>query len=66
MAGALHTGAQLVTDLEATWAPAASPSYARWQRDRLLLGFGESARGKRLERAWSRLAEGSEASAEER
>ncbi len=62
VAGALHTGAQLVTDLEAAWAPTASPSYARWQRDRPLLSFAESTRRKRLERAWSRLAEGSEAS----
>ncbi|MFS8066507.1 MAG: acyl-CoA dehydrogenase family protein [Byssovorax sp.] len=61
LAGALHTAGPLVTDLEASWALAAGPSYALWQRDRLLLGIAESARARRLERAWSRLAEGSEA-----
>ena len=62
VAGALRNGVQLVTDLEAIWAPTASPIYARWQRDSPLLAFGESARTKRLERAWARLAEDSEAS----
>jgi acyl-CoA dehydrogenase len=60
LAGALSTAALLITDLEATWAPvaSASPSYARWQRDRPLLTLAESARTKRLERAWSRLTQG--------
>ncbi|MEP7123740.1 MAG: acyl-CoA dehydrogenase family protein [Byssovorax sp.] len=56
LAGALRTMAPLVTDLEAAWAVAGGPAYARWQRDRLLVGIAESARVKRLERAWARLA----------
>lgn len=62
LAGALRTAAPLLADIEATWAPTASPSYARWQRDRPLLGLAEGTRVKRLERAWSRLAASSEAS----
>ena len=61
LAGALRTAGSLIPDLEASWALAAGPSHALWQRDRPLLGLAESARAKRLERAWSRLAEGNEA-----
>lgn len=61
LGGALRTAAPLVADLEAIWAVAGGTSYELWQRDRLLLGIAESARVKRLERAWTRLAGASEA-----
>ena len=61
LAGALGNAAPLVADLEASWALAGGPGHALWQRDRLLLGIAESARVKRLERAWARLAGGGEA-----
>ncbi len=64
LAGALRTAASLVTEVETIWALAGDPSYALWERDRLLLGSAENARTKRLERAWTRLAAGGEASGE--
>lgn len=64
LAGALRIAAPLVTEVETMWALAGDPSYALWQRDRLLLGIAENARTKRLERAWARLAAGSEAPGE--
>jgi acyl-CoA dehydrogenase len=66
LAGALRTAGPLMADLEATWAVVGGPSYALWQRDRLLLGVAESARVKRLERAWARLdSEGEAAGGED-
>ena len=64
LAGALRIATPLVTEVEATWARAGDPSYALWERDRLLLSVAESARTKRLERAWARLAEGGSAPGE--
>ncbi len=58
LAGTLRNGAPLLADLEASWAAVGGASFTLWQRDRLLLGIAESARAKRLERAWARLAEG--------
>jgi acyl-CoA dehydrogenase len=58
LAGALRTAAPLLTEIEASWALAGGPAFASWQRDRPLLGIAESARTKRLERAWARLADG--------
>jgi acyl-CoA dehydrogenase len=65
LAGALRTAAPLLTEIEASWAVAGGPAYELWQRDRLLLGIAESARAKRLERAWARLAATGEAATDE-
>jgi hypothetical protein len=64
LAGALGNAKPLIADLEAAWSASGGPAYALWERDRLLLGIAESARVKRLERAWTRLAEGGEAAAD--
>ncbi len=46
----------LMNEIDAAWATCASPSYTRWQRDRVLLGVAENARVQRLARAWERLS----------
>lgn len=56
LAGLLQRQGALLAELDALWAPGASPAYARWQRDRLLLGVAEGARTQRLARAWERLS----------
>lgn len=58
LAGILAAGKPIVADIERLWATSESPSHARWERDRLLLGVAESARGKRIERAFERLGIG--------
>jgi hypothetical protein len=56
LAGMRFAATPLITDIEAIWAGAGGPAYDRWKRDWLLLTIAEGARGKRLERAWARLA----------
>ncbi|MFO0755606.1 MAG: acyl-CoA dehydrogenase family protein [Byssovorax sp.] len=57
LGGLLRGQGALIGELDAAWAAAGSPSYARWERDRALLMVAENARGKRLERAWEKLAQ---------
>ncbi|HTN28425.1 MAG TPA: hypothetical protein VL180_11640 [Burkholderiales bacterium] len=57
LAGALHTGDALRTEADAHWQGGpADEACARWQRDRELLKVASTARAKRTERAWERLA----------
>ncbi|MBI3376342.1 MAG: acyl-CoA dehydrogenase family protein [Betaproteobacteria bacterium] len=56
LAGALALGRTLVSEAEGEWAKTADdPGYARWLRDRELLGVAGKARMQRTERAWERL-----------
>ncbi len=56
LAGALALARTLVTEAEQNWARNADdPAFARWQRDRELLGVAGKARATRTERAWERL-----------
>ncbi len=56
LAGALALGTTLVGEAEANWAKNADdPAFARWQRDRELLGVAGKARAVRIQRAWERL-----------
>ena len=56
LSGALSFSRVLMTEAEAEWAKTADdPGYARWQRDRELLGVAGKARAVRAERAWQRL-----------
>jgi acyl-CoA dehydrogenase len=58
LAGALESGAALVREADACWEAAGDdPARARWRRDRALLSVASSARAKRIERAWERIAE---------
>ena len=56
--GLLRMQGGLMNEIDAAWATCASPSpsYTRWQRDRVLLGVDENARVQRLARAWGRLS----------
>jgi acyl-CoA dehydrogenase len=57
LAGALHTGDALRTEADAHWQGGpADEACVRWQRDRELLKVASTARAKRTERAWERLA----------
>jgi hypothetical protein len=57
LAGALEIGATLVPQADACWEAACDdPSAIRWRRDRTLLSVANSARAKRLERAWEKLS----------
>jgi len=57
LAGALHTGDALRTEADAHWQDGpADEACARWQRDRELLKVASTARAKRTERAWERIA----------
>jgi acyl-CoA dehydrogenase len=55
LGGALRIGAGVIADMDLLWAKTESPAHARWERDRLLLSVAETARGKRLARAWEKL-----------
>lgn len=56
LAGALAVASTLMTEAEQNWARNADdPAFARWQRDRELLGVAGKARATRTERAWERL-----------
>lgn len=57
LAGALATGDALRAEADAHWGAAAEDEPAvRWQRDRELLKVASSARTRRTERAWERIA----------
>jgi acyl-CoA dehydrogenase len=56
LAGLLRVYGSMMSELEAVWATRESPSHARWERDRLLLGVAEGARSQRIARAWERLS----------
>jgi signal transduction histidine kinase/alkylation response protein AidB-like acyl-CoA dehydrogenase len=61
LAGALSTGDALRAEADAHWGVAAEDEAARrWQRDRELLKVASSARTRRTERAWERIAQGSD------
>lgn len=56
LAGTLALGRTLVAEAESEWAKTGDdPAYARWLRDRELLGVAGKARARRTERAWERL-----------
>ena len=56
LAGALRAGARLVDEADAHWQDAPADAAAqRWTRDRVLLGVAQSARDRRIARAWERL-----------
>lgn len=56
LAGALALGKTLVAEAEGEWAKTAGdPGYARWRRDRELLGVAGKARAVRSQRAWERV-----------
>ena len=56
LAGALEMGAALVGEADSCWEAAGEDAAGvRWRRDRALLSVANSARAKRLERAWERL-----------
>lgn len=57
LAGVLAFERALLTDFEGPWSTKAPEAHERFLRDRPLLGVAGSARAKRLERAWERLAE---------
>lgn len=63
LAGAIELTRALVDDLEPAWASAPSAERERWSRDRPLLEVASKARAARLERAWQRLADHSDAAA---
>jgi len=55
LAGTLALGRTLVAEAEGEWAKIVDdPGYARWQRDRELLGVAGRARSQRTARAWER------------
>ncbi len=57
LSGALHTGDALRSEADAHWQKGpADEASSRWQRDRELLKVASTARAKRTERAWERLA----------
>ena len=57
LAGALQTGDALRAEADALWQSGPSDeASARWLRDRELLKVASTARAKRTERAWERLA----------
>jgi light-regulated signal transduction histidine kinase (bacteriophytochrome) len=67
LAGALAAGDALRAEADAHWAAAAEDEACRrWQRDRELLKVASSARTRRTERAWERIAQGSEPIAQHR
>jgi GAF domain-containing protein len=67
LAGALAAGDALRAEADAHWAAAAEDEASRrWQRDRELLKVASSARTRRTERAWERIAQGSEPIAQHR
>jgi hypothetical protein len=55
LAGAITLGRDVYARLEASVASADDERAVRLRRDRTLLSIAGSARGKRLERAWSDL-----------
>ena len=55
LAGALATSQRLVAELERAWDAAPDDEYARWKRDRALLGVAAAARATRRENAWAGL-----------
>jgi alkylation response protein AidB-like acyl-CoA dehydrogenase len=56
LAGALALASALVGEAEQNWARNADdPAFARWQRDRELLGVAGKSRAVRTQRAWERL-----------
>ena len=55
LAGVLQQSKAAIEEIEAIRPRSGLPAHARWERDKLLLKVAESARGKRLERAWQRL-----------
>jgi acyl-CoA dehydrogenase len=58
LAGALSAGDSLRAEADAHWGAAAGDAAAgRWLRDRELLKVASSARARRTERAWERIAQ---------
>jgi hypothetical protein len=53
LAGVLELASRLVAEIEPLWSAAPDDEWARWQRDRSLLGVAGTARAARRERAWS-------------
>jgi hypothetical protein len=59
LAGVLDAGHELIAELEPLWATPGDAEWARWQRDRPLLGVAGAARLQRRDRAWQQLLSGS-------
>jgi alkylation response protein AidB-like acyl-CoA dehydrogenase len=55
LAGVIDLATAAIADVERAWAAAPDDEYARWQRDRPLLGVAGTARAARRDRAWSSL-----------
>ena len=66
LAGALAIGDALRAEADAHWSAAEDEAARRWQRDRELLKVASSARIRRKERAWERIAQGSDPIAQRR
>ncbi len=56
LAGTMALAVPVIEELDAAWAATGDEAHARWTRDRVLMGVAGTARGKRLARAWERLA----------
>ncbi|MFN0252322.1 MAG: acyl-CoA dehydrogenase family protein [Kofleriaceae bacterium] len=56
LAGSIAQIGKLVTEIERAWEVNPDDEYARWKRDRPLLGVAKAARATRRENAWASLS----------
>lgn len=55
LAGVVRAGHRLIEECDKHWQQSADDTWARWQRDRALLGVAQGARVERIDAAWRAL-----------